>query len=106
MSDLVRPFVMTGGRTRTSDNLRVETMVQTSLEDPGNAAFEAGRILELCRDPHSVAEVAAKLPVPLGVARILIGDLVSEGRLVVFHNDPVDIELSVLARMIERVESL
>ncbi|MGQ0825345.1 MAG: DUF742 domain-containing protein [Actinomycetota bacterium] len=106
MSDLVRPFVMTGGRTRASETLRVETMVQTAIEDAGDAVFEGGRILELCREPHSVAEVAAKLPVPLGVARILIGDLVADQRLVVFQNDPVDIELSVLARMIERVESL
>ncbi len=106
MSDLVRPFVMTGGRVHASDQLRVETMVQTAPNDPGDAAFEAGRILELCREPHSVAEIAAALDVPLGVARVLVGDLVQADRLIVHHNDPVDIELSVLTRMIERVRSL
>src|SRR5262245_19643395 len=106
MSDLVRPFVMTGGRTRAAnDTLRVETLVQTSA-NAGEAAFEAGRIIQLCRTPHSIAEVAAKLELPLGVARVLVGDLVAEDRLVVHHNDPVDIELSVLTRMIDRVRSL
>jgi Protein of unknown function (DUF742) len=105
MSDLVRPFVMTGGRTRAADSLRVETLVQTSA-DTGEAAFEAGRILQLCRTPHSIAEVAANLQLPLGVARVLVGDLVAEDRMIVHHNDPVDIELSVLTRMIDRVRSL
>jgi len=105
MSDLVRPFVMTGGRTRAANSLRIETLVQTS-EKAGEAAFEGGRILQLCRTPHSIAEVSAKLELPLGVARVLVGDLVAEDRLVVHHNDPVDIELSVLTRMIDRVRSL
>ena len=39
--DLVRPFVMTGGRTRAADTLRVETLVQTTA-NAGDAAFEAG----------------------------------------------------------------
>jgi hypothetical protein len=97
---------MTGGRTAAPASLRIETMVQTARTDDADAAFEAGRILELCRRPHSVAEVAATLGVPLGVARVLISDLVAADRLVVHHSDPVDIELSVLTRMIERVESL
>jgi hypothetical protein len=96
---------MTGGRTRAADSLRIETLVQTSA-DAGEAAFEAGRILQLCRTPHSIAEVAANLELPLGVARVLVGDLVAEDRLIVHHNDPVDIELSVLTRMIDRVRSL
>lgn len=104
--DLVRPFVMTGGRTRASDSLRVETMVQTKVGDNGVAAFEAATILELCRTPHSVAEIASKLGVPIGVARVLVGDLVAENRVIVHYNDPVDIELSTLTRMIERVRSL
>jgi hypothetical protein len=96
---------MTGGRTRAADSLRIETLVQTSA-DAGEAAFEAGRILQLCRTPHSIAEVAANLQLPLGVARVLVGDLVAEDRMMVHHNDPVDIELSVLTRMIDRVRSL
>ncbi len=105
--DLVRPFVITGGRTRASDaSLRIETMVQTAGEGIGTNDFEHARILELCREPLSVGEVAGKLDVPLGVAMVLVDDLVAENRLVVHHSDPVDIELSVLTRMIDRVRAL
>jgi hypothetical protein len=105
--DFVRPFVMTGGRTRASDSsLRIETIVQTATVDAPGAAFEHGQILDLCRSPHSVAEVAAHLQVPLGVAMVLVGDLVAEHRLTVHYTDPVDIELDVLTRMINRVRTL
>ena len=105
--DLVRPFVITGGRTRASDaSLRIETMVQTASDSAGNVTFEAARILDLCREPLSVGEVAGKLDVPLGVAMVLVDDLVADDRLVVHHSDPVDIELSVLTRMIDRVRAL
>jgi hypothetical protein len=97
---------MTGGRTKASDTLRIETLVQTARADEGKADFEAGRILELCRTPHSIAEIGAKLDLPLGVVRVIAGDLVAADRLIVHHNDPVDIELSVLTRMIDRVRSL
>ncbi len=40
-----------------------------------------GRIVALCSSPQSVAEISAKLGVPLGVARVLIGDLVLAGHL-------------------------
>jgi hypothetical protein len=36
-------------------------------------------VIELCRQPRSVAEVAALMAVPLGVARVLIGDLIEAG---------------------------
>ena len=45
---------------------------------------EQRAICLLCRDPHSVAEVAAALDVPLGVARVLIDDMAHQG-LVVVH---------------------
>ena len=40
-----------------------------------------GQILTLCAAHPSVAEIAAKLTLPLGVARVLIGDLVTQGYL-------------------------
>ncbi|HUO36837.1 MAG TPA: DUF742 domain-containing protein, partial [Mycobacterium sp.] len=44
-----------------------------------------GKIVELCATRPSVAEVAARLSLPLGVARVLVGDLVAEGYLRVLH---------------------
>ena len=106
-NDLVRPFVMTGGRTRVSDaTLRMETVVHTATDVAVGGAFESARIVELCRAPHSVAEIAANLGVPLGVAMVLVSDLVTQRYLVVHHTDPIDIELSALTRMINRVRTL
>jgi hypothetical protein len=106
----VRPFVITGGRTRATDtSLRMETLVHTSDSGGGSRGqltFEHARIVELCREPSSIAEVAANLQVPLGVATILVADLVDQGRLSVYDSDPVEIELSTLTRMINRVRTL
>lgn len=106
---IVRPYVVTGGRTRARDtSLRVETIVQTKAdgEGHGDARFEHATVLELCQEPLSIAEIAGSLALPLGVTIVLVDDLVARGLLFVHESDPVDIELSVLARMIERVRSL
>jgi Protein of unknown function (DUF742) len=105
--DLVRPFVITGGRTRAVDaSLRVETMVQTIEGSRGHLTFEHARIVEHCLEPLSIAEIAAQLDMPLGVAMVLVGDLVAEESLEVSHSDPIEIELSTLTRMIDRVRAL
>jgi hypothetical protein len=105
--DFVRPFVLTGGRTRaTNDALRMETMVQTVRDDSRTSTFEHARLVEFCWEPCSIAEAAAALSIPLGVAVVLVSDLVDEGCLEVTHSDPVEIELSQLTRMIERVRAL
>lgn len=106
--DLVRPFVMTGGRTRVERrDLRLETMVQTVKEAArGALPSEQEAIVRLCREPQSIAEVAARLGLVVGVAAVLAGDLVTEGLLEVHHTDPVDIELDALTRMIERVRAI
>ena len=62
-------------------DLNIETLVSTTQEGMMSLAhlrFEQARIVELCRRPVSVAEVAAELAVPLGVARVLVSDLHAE----------------------------
>lgn len=79
---LARPFAITGGRTRSRAQLNVEDLVITSLlgVDQTTALLdEKHSIAVLCLRPRSVAEVAALVGVPLGVARVLIGDLVDAG---------------------------
>jgi hypothetical protein len=104
--------VITGGRTRAVDTtLRMETLVHTSVVPGGTTGrgqltFEHARIVEMCREASSIAEVAAQLGVPLGVATVLVADLVDQGRLSVYDSDPVEIELSALTRMINRVRTL
>jgi hypothetical protein len=103
--DFVRPFVITGGRTRAADtSLRMETMVQTVGKPRDDLSFEKARIVDECYEPTSIAEIAAGIGVPLGVAMVIVGDLVDDGCLET--TNPVEIELSTITRMIERVRAL
>lgn len=79
---LVRPYTVTRGRTAPKYQLEIEAMVASSHYEAGDVSRlspECQAILELCRDWRSVAEVSAILRLPLGVARILITDLATEG---------------------------
>ncbi|BBY38870.1 hypothetical protein MMAN_30040 [Mycobacterium mantenii] len=82
--NLVRPYTLTSGRTDTNVDLPLEAPIQTlqaglTHQWPPNDA--RGRIIQLCVDSPSVAEISARLDVPLGVARVLVGDLVLSGYL-------------------------
>lgn len=80
----VRPYALTGGRVRSSTELALETIVRTTSRGASlteRLPTESRRILELCEEPTSIAEVSAHLSIPLGVARVLVGDLVTEGHL-------------------------
>jgi Protein of unknown function (DUF742) len=85
---LVRPYTLTGGRTRPShDDLELEALVSTtSLGESTDLSlsYEQQSIAMLCRDVLSVAEVSARLDLPLGVARVLVADMADEG-LVIVH---------------------
>jgi hypothetical protein len=83
----VRPYAMTGGRTRPShDALAIESLVSTtpSMDLTPKLTVEQRAIAVLCHDLLSIAEVSAKLHLPLGVVRILIGDMADE-HLVMVH---------------------
>lgn len=81
----VRPYVLTGGRTRTRQQLHVHTLVSAPHYDAAFAARllpEARSLYERAHDGvESVAELSANCGVPLGVTRVLLGDLAAGGRL-------------------------
>ncbi|MEV5278893.1 MULTISPECIES: DUF742 domain-containing protein [unclassified Streptomyces] len=83
---LVRPYAMTGGRTRPRYQLAIEALVHTTAEPARlqGQLPEHQRICHLCREIKSVAEISALLTIPLGVARILVADLAEAG-LVAIH---------------------
>jgi hypothetical protein len=99
----VRPFMLTGGRTRpVRDGLRVETLVRAlpaALSAP--LRLEARRIVELCQRPMSLADVAVGLGTSLGVTRVLVADLLADGYL--YQEEQPD-ELPI--EMIERIRDL
>ena len=106
-SGLVRPYFRTGGRTRPSYDLAIEALVSTS---------ERGRVLDrvrvpehrsicgLCLDTRSVAEVASYLRLPLGVVRVLIGDVAGLG-LVLVHTATLAVGDRPSIEFMERVLS-
>ncbi|SCK24052.1 DUF742 domain-containing protein [Streptomyces sp. WMMB 322] len=84
--DLVRTFVLTGGRaqpTGTADGLDVLTMVTAVPGRPRTGLQpEDVRVIDLCRGGYlSVIEVAGHLGQPLTITRILLGDLIDAGHL-------------------------
>ena len=82
--NLVRPYRLTAGRTDTSVYLPLEAPIRalaTAVRPRWSPADPRARILGLCANDPSVAEISARLDVPLGVARVLVGDLVAAGYL-------------------------
>jgi hypothetical protein len=78
---------MTGGRTRpTHDDLEIEALVSTTamVEQTPKLTVEQRAIAALCHDVLSIAEVSAQLHLPLGVIRVLVGDMADE-HLVMVH---------------------
>jgi hypothetical protein len=81
---LVRPYTLTSGRTGSRVNLPLEAPIEAVVSDkparwPGNDV--RAQICALGTNNPSVAEIAAHLSLPVNVARVLIGDLVSSGHL-------------------------
>jgi hypothetical protein len=104
---IVRPYTRTGGRTQASLNLPLEALIVTTTR--GGAPERYGHpdhreIAVLCRDVRSVAEVAALIGVPLGVARILIADMAAMG-LVTVHNQTLSPDGEPDLALLERVLS-
>jgi hypothetical protein len=104
---LVRPFIITGGRTATTrPELRWEAMVETTGSPVPDPSSEQWAILTAAASPVSLAELSAHLHLPTAVVAIVVEDLLDLDAVRVHQTDPVEIELSALTRMIERVRSL
>ena len=102
---VVRPFYLTRGRTR--GRLALDALVCRSSVGTVGEVLEAehGHILELCREPLAVAELAGRLRLPLGVVRVLLDDLVDAGRLDLAL-DRALLDDDLLDRLIRGVERL
>jgi len=108
----VRPYVLTHGRTRTEGaDVPLDATVRARVVDsdlaPG-ATPEAHAIVSLCQEPLPLAEVAARLGFPLGVARVLVGDLTPSGAVTVRAARPTDAHTDVhlLERLLDGIRTL
>ena len=102
---LVRPYAWTGGRTRAVGDLAIEALVHTTARRE-QASWELRAITEICRTPRSVAEVAALLAVPLGVARVLIADLADTGAIQVHRVSRGAPDLAMMNRVLAGLRRL
>ncbi|MCX4428383.1 DUF742 domain-containing protein [Streptomyces mirabilis] len=100
----VRAYVWTGGRTRSHHHFEVETLVTAADPSgvPGAVTQWDRAVLDLCREPTSVAEVAALVAVPLGVAKVLLGDMADRGMIIV-HEAATDAGDAPTQALMERV---
>jgi hypothetical protein len=106
-ASVARPYTWTQGRTAPVIDLGVETLVSTTEHGYEMAVLtcaEHRAVAELCGDPRSVAEVAALLSLPLGVARVVLADMAAIGLVVVHRNTYGSAETPDMALM-ERVLS-
>jgi Protein of unknown function (DUF742) len=82
---VVRPYALTGGRTRPTgesfDLLAMVSSIDSNLIDPMLLEPEHIEVMRQCRRPTSVADLASDLDLPLGVVRILLSDM-RERRLI------------------------
>jgi hypothetical protein len=76
---VVRPYAMTHGRVEPVDRqFDMMAFVLATTADPPPMPLEPEHraILSFARQPVAVAEIASHLDLPLGVVRVLLGDLV------------------------------
>jgi hypothetical protein len=93
---VVRPYAVTGGRTEPAGGEVLDLIAiivasgRAAPADRMGLSPEYRRILGLCRVPATVADVASDTALPLGVVRVLLADLILQGRIKVLpqqHGD-------------------
>ncbi|MFC8918583.1 DUF742 domain-containing protein [Streptomyces sp. NPDC047821] len=92
---LIRPYTVSGGRTRPTAALDLLSLVMATGAAPqAHLGPEHATALRLCDGPTSVAEIAAHLRLPAVVTKVLLSDLVDCGALTAraprFHDTPTD----------------
>ncbi|MET8285360.1 DUF742 domain-containing protein [Streptomyces sp. NPDC048448] len=94
---LVRPYAMTGGRTQSGPTgVRFDLIALVTLDTTASGADDESllgpehrHLIDLCRvETQSVAELAADTDLPVGVVRVLLGDLLERGRVTVSRPVP------------------
>jgi hypothetical protein len=93
---VVRPYALTGGRTKPTSDMVLDliTVIVASrwtqeLDDAAGLSPEHRRIVGLCRGQATVADVASATALPLTVVRVLLADLVMQGRITVVPQRPI-----------------
>ena len=111
---VVRPYAVTGGRTEPADGEVLDliaVVVATGLPAAAEAerrSPEHRRILALCQQQVTLADLAADTALPVGVVRVLIADLTQQGAVTVVRQRPTDkrSEKNVLQEILDGLRAL
>ena len=109
---VVRPYALTKGRTLPSGGESfdlIDVVVATSDRMPEHfrPGPEQRRLLSLCRRPTPIVDLTSEIDLPLGVVRVLLGDLISEGLVRVLSTQKQPATDQRLLRMVlDGLESL
>ncbi|ROO88599.1 uncharacterized protein DUF742 [Actinocorallia herbida] len=105
----VRAYVLSGGRTGTQWRMLMHTLISGTGRLPAAAAGpqpEAQALyLRVSAGPQTVAELSAACGVPLGLTRVLLGDLAGRG-LVTVHADLDPFNPLILERLLDGLRAL
>lgn len=106
-SSRVRPYTITGGRTRPRSALALETLVQAIAHDGGrHAGGPEHSICRVCVRPVSVAEIAARCDLPLGVTRVLLDDMARAGLVRIHASSPDRPDRVLMERVLDGLRRL
>ena len=106
---LIRPYAMTGGRTLAETEISLEAQIQATTrasQHLGAYRWEAAKVVELVQSPMALIEIAARLQIPIGVARVLVADLVSDGAVMLHIPEKQQSFASLLERVLDGVRNL
>src|SRR5258705_1451844 len=114
---LVRPYAVTGGRTRPKVEIAIEALVETTAKGRTNSrdGLTQGReqqyIVTLCDGRlQSLAEISARMQLPLGVARVLVADMASDDMGSIYEPTSIDgndaVGTALLARVLSGLRKL
>jgi hypothetical protein len=112
---LVRPYAVTRGRTRPKLEIALEALVETTVRGRsnshngrGNTGGEHQYIAAMCDGGRvqSLAEIAARMQLPLGVARVIVADMATDGLVAVYEPTSLEDETDAVGtELLERVLS-
>ncbi|MEV6629649.1 DUF742 domain-containing protein [Actinoplanes sp. NPDC051470] len=111
---LVRPYAVTRGRTRPKLEIALEALVETTVRGRSGGGRQSGGgsehqyIAAMCDGGRvqSLAEIAARMQLPLGVARVIVADMASDGLVAVYEPTSLEDETDAVGtELLERVLS-
>ncbi|MEX2278756.1 MAG: DUF742 domain-containing protein [Acidimicrobiia bacterium] len=100
----VRPYAITGGRTDVEVDIDLETQVEATpkgLAAQSRYRWEAAQVIDMCRRPVALVEVAARMALPIGVVRVVVADLEKDGAIGVHR--PADGDSVSYTELLEQV---